>query len=720
MTRTASANGAPPLDVRQAAGYYLDRGWLPIPVPFKGKDPHFADWQLLRPTREDLDRLFPEGEPRNLGLLLGEPSRGLVDTDLDTPEAIAAAKYLLPPTDLRHGREGKRESHFWFQVDDPPNKSTAKFTDPDGTCLIELRSTTGQTVVPPSVHESGEPIAWESWGEPAVVPLDELRSAVCAVAAAALLSRHWPAKGSRHDMALALSGGLLRGGWEVARVERFVRAVCVAAKTGDVETKVRTVRDTKEKLDAGEEVTGWPRVAELLRGHGEAVVRRVRNWLGMSAGSRVGDVPIPETLPWPDPPGEEAFHGLAGDIVRAIEPASEADPVAILVQTLVAFGNVIGRSVYFEVESDRHYTNEFIVLVGRTAKARKGTSWGHVERLFRAAEETWVEEHIQTGLSSGEGLIWAVRDPITKRERVKERGQPARYEEVEADPGVSDKRLLVFEPEFANVLKQTERQGNILSAIMRPAWDGRTIRTLTKNSPAKASGAHISNIGHITADEFRRYLTVTETANGFANRYGVLCAERSKVLPEGGQVDPKVLEALAERLRAAAAFARRLGDGKACGHRMERSEDARQLWREVYGELSEGKPGLTGALLARSEAHVLRLSMLYALLDCSPVITAEHLLAALALWDYCERSVRYVFGDTLGDSVADELLQLLRGCPGGLTRTEMSNYFQRNVSAERIGRALGLLLQHKLARREQEKTGGRPTERWYATNGGKR
>jgi hypothetical protein len=416
--------------------------------------------------------------------------------------------------------------------------------------------------------------------------------------------------------------------------------------------------------------------------------------------------------PWPAPPGEEAFHGLAGRIVRAMEPASEADPAALLVQTVVAFGNIAGRSAHFTVEGDRHHANEFAVLVGRTSKARKGTSWGRVFRLVKEAEEQWAADRVQTGLSSGEGLIWAVRDPITKRERVKERGAPVRYEEVEADPGVEDKRLLVYEPEFANVLKQTERQGNTLSAILRQAWDGMDLRTLTKNSPARATGAHVSVIGHITADELRRYLTATETANGFGNRHLWLCADRSKLLPEGGRVDAGVWEGLRGELAQAIAFARTAGE-------VARDEEARAVWHDIYGPLSEGKPGLAGALLARAEAHVMRLAMSYALLDRSAIIGAAHLLAALALWDYAERSVAFVFGDSLGDPVADDLLRLLRGCPDGLTRNDLTNYLGRHQSAERIGRALGMLLQLRLARREQEETGGRPAERWFAVARGK-
>ena len=415
----------------------------------------------------------------------------------------------------------------------------------------------------------------------------------------------------------------------------------------------------------------------------------------------------PEAPPWPEPPAAEAFHGLSGRIVRTIEPASEADPAALLVQTLVAFGNVIGRGAHFIVEGDRHHGNEFVVLVGRTSKARKGTSFGRINRLFEQAEQQWAEERVQTGLSSGEGLIWAVRDPIISRERVKEKGQ-VRYEEVEKDPGVADKRLLVYEPEFANVLKQTERQGNTLSAILRVAWDGRNLRSMTKNSPARATGAHVSLVGHITADELRRYLTATETANGFGNRFLWVCADRSKLLPEGGTVDAAAMDAHRDELVGALAFARSAAE-------IRRDDEARAVWRSVYGELSEGKPGLAGALLARGEAHVLRLALLYALMDRSPLIQAPHLLAALALWGYAERSVYFTFGDNLGDPIADDLLRLLRSCPAGLSRTDITNYFQRHVSAERLGRALGMLLQHKLARREQVQTGGRSAERWYPT-----
>src|SRR5262249_14170960 len=153
--------------------------------------------------------------------------------------------------------------------------------------------------------------------------------------------------------------------------------------------------------------------------------------------------------------------------------------------------------------------------------------------------------------------------------------------------------------------------------------------------------------------------------NGFGNRHLWLCTDRSKVLPEGGRVDPETWQGLRDRLARALAFARSVGE-------VTRDDDARAIWREIYGPLREGKRGLAGSLLARAEAHTMRLAMIYALMDSSNVIQAPHLMAGLALWDYVERSVYFIFGDDLGDPLADDLLRLLRTSPTGLTRNDLT------------------------------------------------
>ena len=143
--------------------------------------------------------------------------------------------------------------------------------------------------------------------------------------------------------------------------------------------------------------------------------------------------------------------------------------------------------------------------------------------------------------------------------------------------------------------------------------------------------------------------------------------------------------------------------------------DARQRWREIYPELSEGEPGLLGAIIGRAEAQVIRLALVYALLDQCALIDVGHLRAALAVWDYCEESVRYIFSDALGDPIADEILRALRANSHGLTRTQIRDLFGRNRTAERIGVALSTLDRHRKAKMVEQETGGRPAETWFAT-----
>jgi len=413
--------------------------------------------------------------------------------------------------------------------------------------------------------------------------------------------------------------------------------------------------------------------------------------------------------PWPDPPDEVVYHGLAGEFVRLVFPHSEADPMALLLQFLAAFGSIIGRTAYFKAESTKHYTNLFLVIVGMTSKSRKGSSWSHVNRPFDTCDSQWAADRVKGGLSSGEGLIWQVRDPIYKTQPIKVNGKcTGEYEEVCVDPGVKDKRLLVQEAEFSSVLRMTDREGNTLSAIIRKAWENGNLEALTKNSPAKATDAHVSLVGHIVQDEVRRYLGRTEAGNGFANRFLWVCAKRSKILPEGGQIDEFTLDVFTERLLQAIKTARGTEE-------LKRDEGAREIWHNVYGKLSEGAPGLFGAVTSRAEAQVMRLACLYALLDGCSEIKATHLKAALAVWEYCEDSARYIFGDALGDPVADDILQALRGSPKGLTRTQISDLFGRNRYKEQIGRALATLLKHGRVRVETEKTAGRNVERWVAT-----
>jgi hypothetical protein len=392
---------------------------------------------------------------------------------------------------------------------------------------------------------------------------------------------------------------------------------------------------------------------------------------------------------WPAPPDDAVYHGLPGAIVEKVAPHTEADPVAILTQLLVACGALIGRGAHYRVEATLHHPNQFVVLVGDSAKARKGSSFDHVARLLSAVDPAF-SSRLSTGLSSGEGLIWAVRDPQAH------------------DPGAPDKRLLVVEPEFASVLKSTGRELSTLSPTLRSAWDGRPLALLTRTAPARATSAHISIIGHITGAELRRHTTSVEIANGFLNRFLLLAVRRVRLLPEGGDPDPLNGSGLVRYL------ARVLDQARSVGQ-VTLDPGARALWWQTYQRLTQPADGLVGQLTARAEAHTIRLALIYALLDGQRRIHTEHLAAALALWDYAARCAAWALGHATGDPLAEQIHQALQSSPDGLTRTQIRDLFARHQPRHRVDQALHALTTAGRAQPSKILTAGRPTENWTAT-----
>jgi len=349
---------------------------------------------------------------------------------------------------------------------------------------------------------------------------------------------------------------------------------------------------------------------------------------GLNLHNSLSSQPVTAKKPVLNP---DALYGLAGEIVTAIDPFTESDSVAVLTNTLTAFGNVVGPIPYFRVEHTHHHLVLFVAQVGDTAKGRKGTGWSTPRRMFKAVDSEWAEKRITGGLSSGEGLIYAVRDKRIEKEPVKKGGRVIDYQDVIKDHGADDKRLLLVEEELSQALKVMSREGNILSPTVRQVWDGGNLNPLTKINPIKATGAHISIIGHITKAELLRHLTATEQCNGFANRFCWFLVARSKCIPNPTGIPDEALSPLIEGLRDSVDFARKVNE-------MRRDSEAEELWAAVYPELSEGKPGLVGAVISRAEAQVMRIACLYALLDKSGLVRGEHLKAALGLWDYSEES----------------------------------------------------------------------------------
>jgi hypothetical protein len=456
---------------------YIARGWNPVPVKFRSKAPLGDEWQFRVISAENAATYF-NGAPLNVGVMLGPTSHGLTDVDLDCAEAIAIAPYLLPSPTAIFGRPSNRRSHWLYVTALAELHDTAfvPFDDAERKSrLLELRIGGGgkgaQTVFPGSIHEEGEPITRQDQSKPAVIDGDYLLQQVQRLAAACLIVRSWPAKGSkqRHKAALDVGGFLARAGVNEIDARIMLEAIARAADDEEWRDRGRAAKDAVERAAKAPDGkrAGLPKLAALV---GEKNAHAIAEWLNyneqvwtfqgykqsgqpglrlVQAEPQAGPQAEPQSqpprreAPWPVL-ADDAYHGLIGRIVRAVDPHTEADPVGILIQLLVYTGNSIGRGPHYIHESDRHFANLFSVLIGESGKSRKGVGAGRVRAFLEIADRDWVRHRIQGGLSTGEGLIWAVHDAVMKIDK--------KGDTVVAEAAIEDKRLLVDEREFFQAL----------------------------------------------------------------------------------------------------------------------------------------------------------------------------------------------------------------------------------------------------------------------------
>ncbi len=443
-------------------------------------------------------------------------------------------------------------------------------------------------------------------------------------------------------------------------------------------------RGTDKRRDAGDYV---------LETMENALVKRER-----SNGPPINASKRPEEL------HENAMHGVAGEYVRMVEPYTEAGNPAMLIQFLTQIGNAMGRRPAFKVGGDRHGTNMYAAVVGDTGRGRKGTSYRKAGWPVVLADPQW-DERKRSGVSTGEGLL-----KLFQREEFPDVEQT----DTSLKVGAEDRRILLYQPEFATVLRKMRRSEAILSSILRELWDSGKAGNWTLANPIHVEGAHLSVITHITELELSQELLTLDMANGFANRFLWVCSQRSKLLPFAFENDlpQEELDPIVDRLKDVLTFARREAPES---YRF--TPEARSNWPEIYTRLEEPDPSLLGMVTSRSTPIVLRLAVIYAVLDKATSIGMEHLNAALAVWEFSLQSASYLFGSSVGNPVADKIYKFLLLHSAGVTRKEISTQaLSGNVTKDHLDAAFQLLIDRKLIRKlDPPKKPGRPAEVWQAT-----
>jgi phage/plasmid primase-like uncharacterized protein len=442
---------------------------------------------------------------------------------------------------------------------------------------------------------------------------------------------------------------------------------------------------------------------DMHRKEGAAAVKARINATRLSGQKKGSATPVleewePTINDWPTIDAR-AYRGLAGEFAALASEKSEADPVAVLTTFLVRFGVEVGSGPTLFVGDTKHRARLAAVVVGASSKARKGTSGKPIDRLFSEIEG---RARFSPGpFSSGEGIIFAVRD---EAKRWNEKDQTWAV----VDPGITDKRLFVLDEEFAGVISQTKRDGNTLSMIIRNAWDNGNLDPLTKTSKTTATNVHVGWVSHVTIEELHAKLSDIETFNGFANRILWVCARRSKIVPLPEPMDESKLDNIRQRLVERIKLFRDVDFVK-----IEMSSETKMAWcNQYYADLTKDHPGLVGCVINRGEAQVVRLAMIYCLLDGMTTISLVHLEAAVALWRYCEQSARYVFNGRQTDGVAEKILVALAEKP--MTSTEIHRLLANHVNKDRLSAVLSQLKGSNQIEAEQFRSEGqkKPTTLW--------
>jgi putative DNA primase/helicase len=238
--------------------FYKENFFAVIPIKSRAKAPEISAWQNRRP--KDFNPAEFDDET-NVGVVLGDALGGLIDIDLDCEQALTLAPIFLPPTGFTFGRKSKPRSHYFYRCQN--HGRTVRLSSSSGRNLLECRGDGGQTVVPPSLHPTGEQIEFSERGSPAIADFDELVLQCKLMATAIEISPHWQT-GSRHNLSLALAGALIRANLSLDHIYKVIRGICHLTGDKEERDRLRSIQSTADTILRGEPATGWPKLSEFV------------------------------------------------------------------------------------------------------------------------------------------------------------------------------------------------------------------------------------------------------------------------------------------------------------------------------------------------------------------------------------------------------------------------------------------------------------------------
>lgn len=255
--------------------YMLSRDPAYVSLKPESKEPIGIAWQK-NPSSPELVHHEFKTSGHNVGLINGDIS-GIVDVDLDCGEAKGLASLLLPKGLATFEHSGNDRGHILYRVGN--SGKTQQYQCPEtGATLVELRSTGSQTMIPPSIHPSGHKLKFTFLDDTAThLDFNDLQVQVRKIAALSLIARHWR-EGVRHNLALGISGLLMKTDHNEAQSKEIIAAICEVTGDEELHDRLKAVETTFDQ--PSENVAGFTQIESLL---GSKVTKRVIEWLGSSA-----------------------------------------------------------------------------------------------------------------------------------------------------------------------------------------------------------------------------------------------------------------------------------------------------------------------------------------------------------------------------------------------------------------------------------------------------
>jgi hypothetical protein len=343
------------------------------------------------------------------------------------------------------------------------------------------------------------------------------------------------------------------------------------------------------------------------------------------------------------------IYGPLGQITRKICGRSEAYPPTVYLNLIITLGCAFGRGAYFNVDSTKHYTIDFLACVGSSSVGRKGTSSDGAESIVRLLCGDFMSRRNCTGFASPQAVIDRIKDASTYQQRDRKSGG---YKTVLV-PGVEDKRLCVRENELSGLFKLLSDPKTKAGELFRNLWDGKPASNIVAGKTDEGESRsltckepHVAVIGSTTPSLVKATLPIGADTSGDGNRFLWCHTKRTQLCPNGGPPIDWASEMITYAGKSIPLLVYMQDVLVDAGEKrlIPLTKPAAKFWTYLYLRLeNDQRTGFLGGMTSRSAAHIRRLAMILALVDLEGAIDVKHLKAAEAIWNYSQESARFIF-----------------------------------------------------------------------------